>query len=85
MLAEKAKGPRTFQNVLEDARLDQQPPEVPTYLTSAAGPAVTRAARKLCSVCSSTAPYQCTRCGARFCSRKCCTVHQDTRCLKMVS
>jgi zinc finger HIT domain-containing protein 1 len=38
--------------------------------------------RRLCSVCGFEAPYTCTRCAVRFCSVRCGTVHEETRCLK---
>ncbi len=54
------------------------------YVAAAEGPPERGAPRKWCSVCGFAAPYKCVRCGSRFCSRKCYTVHTDTRCLKFV-
>eukprot|EP00884_Botryococcus_braunii_P013077 jgi/Botrbrau1/21770/Bobra.43_1s0160.1 len=48
------------------------------------GPPSHGAPRKWCSVCGFAAPYTCTRCGVRFCSRKCFNTHKDTRCLKFL-
>lgn len=36
--------------------------------------------KKLCSICGSNAPNRCVRCGARFCSVKCLTIHKEARC-----
>lgn len=85
MLADKQKGPKSFAVMLEEAELDQLPPEVPTYLTAAVGPSRTASARKWCSVCSNPSSYTCTRCGSFFCSKKCYPVHIETRCLKFVA
>eukprot|EP00897_Mesotaenium_endlicherianum_P007188 jgi/Mesen1/6498/ME000332S05505 len=79
------KAARTFAEVLQEARLEALPPHVPSYLTAAVGPPSAAASRQFCSVCGFSAPYTCTRCGARFCSCKCRTVHADTRCLKFVT
>lgn len=58
------------------------PAELPGgYWAIAALPSV-RPPRQLCSVCGFQAPYTCTRCAVRFCSLKCGTVHEETRCLK---
>ena len=29
--------------------------------------------------------YKCVRCGSRYCSKRCFTVHTETRCLKFMS
>jgi zinc finger HIT domain-containing protein 1 len=66
--------------------LDEEGPGGPAwegggYWAIAAAPGV-RPARQLCSVCGNIAPYTCTRCAVRFCSLKCGTLHEETRCLK---
>ena len=38
------------------AALDQLPPEEPSYLTAAVGPARSRSSRKWCSVCGNMSP-----------------------------
>ncbi|KAK9809096.1 hypothetical protein WJX72_009329 [[Myrmecia] bisecta] len=83
-LAER-QGPKTFATLLEEAELDQLPPDVPSYLTAAAGPPKGMAPRKWCSVCGFSAPYKCVRCGARFCNKKCYATHVETRCLKFIA
>lgn len=80
----RAAAARTFNALLEQSFIDRAPKGVPTYLTAAAGPSKSTAARKFCSVCGFVAPYGCARCGMRFCSKKCAAVHAETRCLKMV-
>ncbi|KAL3144050.1 hypothetical protein ABBQ32_003850 [Trebouxia sp. C0010 RCD-2024] len=85
MLADKQKGPKSFAVMLEEAELDQLPPEVPSYLTAAVGPSKTASTRKWCSVCGNFSPYTCPRCGSAFCSKKCYPVHIETRCLKFVT
>jgi hypothetical protein len=77
-----------IQNSVElsfpQANLEALPAHVPSYLTASVGPPRTASRRHFCQVCGFLAPYTCTRCGARFCSAKCQTVHNDTRCLKFV-
>ena len=53
----------------------------PNYVTVAAN-ASTLPMRHFCSVCGYLGHYTCTRCGSRFCSRKCNDHHKETRCLK---
>lgn len=52
-----------------------------SYDAIAAKPSA-RPAKHLCSVCGFPASYTCTRCAVRFCSVRCGTVHEETRCLK---
>lgn len=70
---------------MEEAELDRLPEGEPSYLTAAAAPAQTAAPRKFCSVCGGFSGYTCTRCGSRFCSRRCHAVHTETRCLKFMA
>ena len=56
-------------------------PEGPNYLTIQA-PASKLPERHLCAVCGFPAPYTCIPCGSRYCSIKCLSTHEDTRCLK---
>lgn len=84
--AQLRKGnPRSFLELLQDAGLETLPPYVPSYLTAAVGPSSLTSRRHFCSVCGYIAPYTCVRCGSRFCSVKCQTVHNDTRCQKFVA
>lgn len=65
-----------------DAEGPGGPAEAPGgYWAIAAAPSA-RPPRQLCSVCGFRGPYTCTRCAVRFCSIKCGTVHEETRCLK---
>ncbi|KXZ55157.1 hypothetical protein GPECTOR_3g305 [Gonium pectorale] len=80
--ASDRRGPKNFARILDEAELDRLPPGKPSYLTAAARPSTTSAARKFCSVCGNTSGYTCARCGSRYCCRKCYTVHTETRCLK---
>ncbi|GAX84029.1 hypothetical protein CEUSTIGMA_g11453.t1 [Chlamydomonas eustigma] len=88
-----ARGPKSFNRLLEDYILDKgaqqgsvQPPSgvgpVPDYLSIAAGPPTIFAPKKLCSVCGNSSMYTCSRCRSKYCSRKCHGVHVETRCLK---
>ncbi|GFR39715.1 hypothetical protein Agub_g195, partial [Astrephomene gubernaculifera] len=70
-VASDRRGPKTFARLLEEAELDRLPPGKPSYLTAAARPSTTSAARKFCSVCGNTSGYTCARCGSRYCCRKC--------------
>ena len=79
-----AKTLRTFNQLLEANALDQAPVGIPTYTSIAAGPPSSGAPRKFCSVCGFPSPYTCSRCGMRFCCRKCNQIHTETRCLKML-
>ena len=85
MISGNARGPKGFKDWLDEAELDSLPEGEPSYLTAAAGPPKTRSARKLCSVCGVFSNYTCTRCGTKFCSIRCHTVHSETRCLKFIS
>ena len=82
--AASAKTMRTFNQLLEANALDEAPVGMPTYTTIAAGPPSSGAPRKFCSVCGFPSPYTCSRCGMRFCCRKCNQIHSETRCLKML-
>lgn len=79
------KGTKTFNELLHEANLESLPPDVPSYLTAAVGPPKTASRRFFCSVCGFIAPYTCVRCGSRFCTIRCNTIHTDTRCLKFVA
>eukprot|EP00899_Mesostigma_viride_P023689 jgi/Mesvir1/4504/Mv03783-RA.1 len=76
---------KPFPQLLAEANLQALPAHVPTYLTAAMGPPKATSVRKFCSICGFTAPYTCTRCGARFCCGRCQSVHADTRCLKFLA
>lgn len=78
----RVKYRKTFQQLLEEDR--QLNPDGPNYATAQAPPSKF-AERHLCAVCGFPSSYTCTSCGTRFCSLKCQSVHQDTRCLKFVS
>ncbi|ORX58998.1 hypothetical protein DM01DRAFT_304335 [Hesseltinella vesiculosa] len=67
--------------LLEDAHLDTQHPDTPSYFTCNAEPS-NYPPRNFCSVCGYTSAYKCLRCGMKYCSVKCLATHQDTRCLK---
>ncbi|KAK6935671.1 Zinc finger, HIT-type [Dillenia turbinata] len=79
------KAPRTFLELLHEANLESLPPHIPSYLKAAVGPPSVTSRRHFCSVCGFTAYYACVRCGVRFCSCRCQTIHNDTRCLKFVA
>lgn len=51
------------------------------YLDVAAGPSICPA-RQLCAVCGGLGKYKCTRCGSRFCTKRCDAHHKETRCMK---
>mmetsp|Transcript_546 Transcript_546/g.1408 ORF Transcript_546/g.1408 Transcript_546/m.1408 type:complete len:179 (-) Transcript_546:489-1025(-) len=74
--------PTTFAGLLEEVTVGPGQEGRPDYVSAAAGPPQSTAPRKFCSVCGFTAPYTCTRCGSRFCCKKCQTTHAETRCLK---
>nr|GLL32296.1 SWR1 complex subunit 6-like [Ipomoea trifida] len=82
---ENKKAPKTFIELLNEANLESLPPHVPTYLRAAAGPPSSTSRRHFCTVCGFSAPYTCVQCGMRFCSIRCRTIHNDTRCLKFVA
>lgn len=79
------KGPKPFLVLLEEADLESVPSNQLNYQTAAVGPPAAPAFRKWCTVCGFAAPYKCTRCSSRFCSRKCYSVHSETRCLKFTA
>eukprot|EP00879_Flechtneria_rotunda_P010884 GHRR01011374.1.p1 GENE.GHRR01011374.1~~GHRR01011374.1.p1 ORF type:complete len:247 (+),score=40.53 GHRR01011374.1:13-753(+) len=76
---------KTFQRLLEESGVEDEPADSVNYLTAAAGPSVCYKPRKFCSVCGFISTYTCARCGSRYCSRKCFTVHTETRCLKFMA
>lgn len=67
------------------ANLESLPPHVPTYLRAAVGPPSSTSRRHFCTVCGFSSNYTCVQCGTRFCSTRCRTIHNDTRCLKFVA
>jgi hypothetical protein len=73
------------RDYLEEAELERLPEGAPSYLTAAVGPPTTAAPRKFCSVCGDVSTYTCTRCGSRYCGRRCHAVHTETRCLKFLA
>ncbi|KAK4486484.1 hypothetical protein RD792_009166 [Penstemon davidsonii] len=79
------KAPRTFIELLNEANLESLPSHVPSYLTAAVGPPSFTARRHFCTVCGFSSNYTCVQCGMRFCSTRCQTIHNDTRCLKFVA
>ncbi|CAG9321649.1 ZNHIT1 [Blepharisma stoltei] len=54
---------------------------VPNYLTMSVK-ASDYPRRFFCTVCGFQHKYTCIRCGERYCSKKCESVHKETRCLK---
>ncbi|XP_018024158.1 zinc finger HIT domain-containing protein 1-like [Hyalella azteca] len=70
---------KNFAMLLEEDQLSN--PDGPNYLTAQAG-ASQLPERHLCAVCGFPSPYNCVACGARYCSTRCYSTHQDTRCLK---
>lgn len=79
------KASRTFLELLHEANLESLPPHVPSYLRAAVGPPSSSSRRHFCTVCGFTANYTCVQCGMRFCSIRCQTIHNETRCLKFVA
>ncbi|GAV58669.1 zf-HIT domain-containing protein [Cephalotus follicularis] len=79
------KAPRTFLELLHEANLESLPSHVPSYLRAAVGPPNSSSRRRFCSVCGFTSNYTCVKCGMRFCSRRCQSIHNDTRCQKFVA
>ncbi|CAH9132246.1 unnamed protein product [Cuscuta epithymum] len=82
---ENKKAPKSFLELLNEANLESLPPHVPTYLRAAVGPPSSSSRRHFCTVCGFSAHYACVQCGMRFCSIRCRTIHNDTRCLKFVA
>lgn len=78
----RVKYRKTFQQLLEEER--QVNSQGPNYITAQAPP-TNYPQRHFCAVCGFPSSYTCTSCGTRFCSLKCQSTHQDTRCLKFVS
>lgn len=64
--------------------LDKLPAGTPSYLTASTAPSAISAPRKFCTVCGNLSSYKCTRCGNRYCCRKCYALHVETRCLKFL-
>lgn len=82
---ENKRAPKSFLELLNEANLESLPPHMPTYLRAAVGPPSSSSRRHFCTVCGFSSTYTCVQCGMRFCSIKCRTIHNDTRCLKFVA
>ena len=78
----RVKYRKTFQQLLEEDR--QLNPDGPNYATAQVSQSKLPE-RHFCAVCGFPSTYTCTSCGVRFCSLRCQSTHQDTRCLKYVS
>lgn len=78
-------GPRTLARMLEEAAEQQPGGAAPGLMTSAPAPSARFSARRFCGVCGFAAPYTCSRCGARYCCRRCYGIHSETRCLKFMA
>ncbi|KAF0358679.1 Zinc finger HIT domain-containing protein 1 [Gigaspora margarita] len=72
---------KNLNALLEESRIDQLPPDIPTYFTAIAGPS-RYPPRKFCSVCGYLSNYSCKTCGMKYCSVKCLEIHEETRCMK---
>eukprot|EP00735_Rhodelphis_limneticus_P000392 TRINITY_DN10633_c0_g1::TRINITY_DN10633_c0_g1_i1::g.10972::m.10972 TRINITY_DN10633_c0_g1::TRINITY_DN10633_c0_g1_i1::g.10972 ORF type:complete len:207 (+),score=9.99,sp/Q9FHW2/SWC6_ARATH/43.45/1e-29,zf-HIT/PF04438.11/2.1e-08,NTR2/PF15458.1/0.0038 TRINITY_DN10633_c0_g1_i1:54-623(+) len=72
---------KPFSQLLAEMHYESYPSSVANYMMAAALPSHFPA-RNFCSVCGLISGYSCVRCGMRFCSVRCNTIHQDTRCLK---
>lgn len=70
---------KSFATLVEEEQMCNK--DLPTYFSIAAPPS-TYPARKFCAVCGFPSGYTCGPCGAKYCSIKCLSTHQDTRCLK---
>ncbi|ORZ02606.1 hypothetical protein BCR43DRAFT_481816 [Syncephalastrum racemosum] len=66
--------------LLEDTRAEIDN-SLPSYFSCAAKPS-RYPPRNFCSVCGFSSHYKCVRCGMKYCSRRCLTTHEETRCLK---
>jgi len=76
---------KSFPLLLEEAEAEAHLDDQPAYRSAAVGPSTTTSACKWCTVCGFPAPYTCTRCSSRFCTKKCYAVHSETRCLKFTT
>lgn len=72
---------KPFLDILADDDPELYPPGSLPYSELSSLPSV-KPSRHFCSVCGFEAPYTCVRCGSRFCSVRCGTIHGETRCLK---
>lgn len=72
---------KTFQQLVEEDRIDAELNNRVSYLDAAAEDSKLPA-RHFCSVCGYKSKYVCITCGTRFCCIKCMNIHLETRCLK---
>uniref|UniRef100_UPI00358E5A71 zinc finger HIT domain-containing protein 1 isoform X1 n=1 Tax=Myxine glutinosa TaxID=7769 RepID=UPI00358E5A71 len=70
---------KTFQSLLEEENLSVS--EGTTYFSASVPPSALPA-RHFCTVCGFPSAYTCVTCGSRYCTVRCLSLHQDTRCLK---
>lgn len=75
---------RNLETVLYSEKVDQLPPDVPSYYNCNAAPSK-KPKRHFCSICGYFANYTCTKCGMRFCCVKCKDSHEESRCQKFVA
>lgn len=76
---EQRKGVRSLEEILANSPTPEG--GAPSHAGAQTKAPKILAPKRLCSVCGFKAPYSCSRCGARFCCRKCNATHQETRCL----
>lgn len=72
---------KTFQQLVEEDRIDAELNNRMSYLDAAAEDSKFPA-RHFCAVCGYQSKYVCITCGTRYCCIKCMHIHLDTRCLK---
>ncbi|KAF9048590.1 hypothetical protein BJ165DRAFT_1402489 [Panaeolus papilionaceus] len=74
---------KNLNTLIASSKLEEMPPDVPTYLT-AATIRPTYPPRLMCSVCGYWGTYKCRRCALPYCDLNCEGVHNETRCERRV-
>lgn len=75
----KDKYGRSFSQLVASDQMDAVKEDRPSYMDAAAEDSKFPQ-RYFCAVCGFEAPYECLKCGVRFCCVSCQGVHVETRC-----
>ncbi len=70
-----------LKKTIKEEALDNPEIEYPNFVNSKVDVAQ-YPKRKFCSICGNYSCYNCPRCGEKYCSTRCHTIHKEIMCLK---
>jgi len=70
-----------LQKTIKEEGLDNLELEYPNFVNTKVESSL-YPKRKFCSICGNNSCYNCPRCGERYCSARCHTIHKEIMCLK---